>query len=29
MSKWALEHCPVIAILVNHEMATAVSLGEE
>lgn len=29
MSKWALEHGAVVAVLVNHEVATAVSLGEQ
>jgi hypothetical protein len=29
VSKWTFEHSPVIAVLMNHEMATAISLGEQ
>ena len=29
MFKWALEHGPVVAVFVDHEMTAAVSLGEQ
>jgi len=29
VSKWTLEHRTVVAVLVNHEMTTAVPLGEQ